>query len=110
MLLIWDVTSAANAKNYYTSCLASGQVPDRHGYFSEGQESPGFYTGKLAERYGLAGELVDEASFNRLCDNRHPFEDEPLTPRTNEYRRVLKDLTFSEGGPKAWFATIRRAG
>jgi conjugative relaxase-like TrwC/TraI family protein len=100
MLLIWDVTSAADAKNYYSACLAPGVQPDRQGYYSEGQESPGRYGGKLAEELGLAGKPVDKETFDRLCDNRHPFEDRPLTPRTNDYRRVCKDFTFS--GPKSF--------
>lgn len=100
MLLIWDVSSAADAKNYYAACFDADRVPDRQGYYSEGQESPGMYGGKLAERLGLAGQVVDKQSFDRLCDNLHPSGGTPLTPRTNDYRRVCKDLTFS--GPKSF--------
>lgn len=101
MILIWDVTSAADAQAYYASCISAGTAPDRQGYYSEGQESPGVYGGKLAERLGLAGKTVDKESFDRLCDNRHPSNDnESLTPRTNSFRRVCKDLTFS--GPKSF--------
>ena len=80
--------------------LRTGRQPDRQGYYSEGQESPGLYGGKLGEELGLAGKPVDKATFDRLCDNLHPFEDRPLTPRTNDFRRVCKDLTFS--GPKSF--------
>jgi SAM-dependent methyltransferase len=34
---------------------------------------------------------------------------ESIEPSRFEVRLDLKDLTFSEGGPKAWFAVIRRA-
>jgi cyclopropane fatty-acyl-phospholipid synthase-like methyltransferase len=34
---------------------------------------------------------------------------ESIEPSRYEVRPDLKDLTFSEGGPKAWFAVIRRA-
>jgi cyclopropane fatty-acyl-phospholipid synthase-like methyltransferase len=34
---------------------------------------------------------------------------ESIEPSRYEVRLDLKDLTFSEGGPKAWFAVIRRA-
>ena len=34
---------------------------------------------------------------------------ESIQPRRLEVRPDLKDFTFSEGGPKAWFAVIRRA-
>jgi hypothetical protein len=100
MLLTWDVTSATDAKNYYSSCLTPGGGSSRQDYYSEGQESPGRYGGKLGERLGLNGKVVDKETFDRLCDNMHPTEDEPLTPRTNEKRRVCKDLTFS--GPKSF--------
>jgi SAM-dependent methyltransferase len=35
---------------------------------------------------------------------------ESIEPSRYEVRPDLKDLTFSEGGPKAWFAVIRRVG
>ena len=100
MLLTWDVTSASDAKNYYASSVSPGADSPRHDYYSEGQESPGKFGGKLGERLGLAGQVVDKATFDRLCDNLHPTEDGSLTPRTNESRRVCKDLTFS--GPKSF--------
>jgi len=100
MILIWDVTSAADAKAYYAACLACGVEPDRLGYYGEGQEAAGVYGGELARMLGLVGKTVDRETFERLCDNRHPFEDTPLTPRTNAFRRVCKDLTFS--GPKSF--------
>jgi hypothetical protein len=34
---------------------------------------------------------------------------ESVEPTRAEVRPDLKDLNFSEGGPKAWFAVIRRA-
>jgi conjugative relaxase-like TrwC/TraI family protein len=100
MLLTWDVTSATDAKNYYSSCFSPDGKSSRQDYYSEGQESPGRFGGKLGERLGLAGKVVDKETFDRLCDNLHPANDEPLTPRTNEKRRVCKDLTFS--GPKSF--------
>jgi len=100
MLLTWDVTSATDAKNYYGSSVSPGGTPSRQDYYSEGQESPGRFGGKLGERLGLAGKVVDKETFDRLCDNLHPTRNDPLTPRTNEKRRVAKDLTFS--GPKSF--------
>ena len=35
---------------------------------------------------------------------------ESIEPSRYEVRPDLKDFTFSEGGPKAWFAVVRRAG
>ena len=34
---------------------------------------------------------------------------ESIEPARYEVRPDLKDLTFSEGGPRAWLAVIRRA-
>src|ERR1700731_1836396 len=97
MLLMWDVDSGTDAKDYYAGCLAPGTASDRQGYYSEGQESARRYSGKVGEELGLAGKVVDQETFERLCDNRMPFEDKP---RTNDFRRVLKDLRFS--GPKSF--------
>ena len=33
---------------------------------------------------------------------------ESIEPTRAEVRPDLKDLTFSEGGPKAWFVVVRR--
>jgi len=35
---------------------------------------------------------------------------ESIEPSRFEVRPDLKDLTFSEGGPKAWFVVVRRSG
>lgn len=100
MLLIWEVTSAADAKAYYAGSVAVAASPSRQEYYSEGQEAPGRYEGKLAEELGIAGKLVDKESFERLCDNLHPTGPGKLTPRTNDQRRVCYDFTFS--GPKSF--------
>jgi conjugative relaxase-like TrwC/TraI family protein len=89
MLTIHTVTSASQAKQYFN-------VSD---YYSDGQETVGMWGGKLAERLGLSG-FVDKANFDRLCDNLHPQTGEPLTPRTNDKRRVGYDFVFS--GPKSF--------
>lgn len=64
MLLTWDVTSASDAKNYYASSVSPGADSSRHDYYSEGQESPGRFGGKLGERLGLAGKVVDQGAFH----------------------------------------------
>ena len=35
---------------------------------------------------------------------------ESVEPTRAEVRPDVKDLSFSEGGPKAWFVVARRAG
>lgn len=88
MLRIHEVTSATHAKAYYAAS----------DYYTDG-EVAGAFLGKLAERLGLAG-TVDRASFEALCDNRNPKTGKPLTPRTNDERRVGKDFVFS--APKSF--------
>jgi conjugative relaxase-like TrwC/TraI family protein len=89
MLRIHPVTSATDAKTYYASS----------DYYTEGQELVGRWGGKLAQRLGLAG-MVDKPSFDRMCDNLHPQTGLPLTPRTNDERRVGYDFVFS--APKSF--------
>ena len=100
MLLSYEVTSAANAKAYFASSVSPEVVASRQGYYSEGQESPGVYGGKLSIDLGLAGKVVDEQTFHRLCDNLHPTQNHSLTPRTNDHRRICYDFTIS--GPKSF--------
>jgi conjugative relaxase-like TrwC/TraI family protein len=89
MLRIHEVTSASHAKAYYAAS----------DYYTEGQEVAGEFMGKLASKLGLTGK-VDKASFDALCDNLNPKTGKPLTPRTNDERRVGKDFVFS--GPKSF--------
>jgi conjugative relaxase-like TrwC/TraI family protein len=89
MLRIHPVTSATDAKSYYASS----------DYYTEGQELIGRWGGTLARRLGLAG-TVDKPSFDRMCDNLHPTTGRPLTPRTNDERRVGYDFVFS--APKSF--------
>jgi conjugative relaxase-like TrwC/TraI family protein len=101
VLLIWEVTSGAEAKSYYAGSVAVSAKAARQEYYSEGQEAAGRYGGKLAAELGIAGKAVDQESFERLCDNKHPTKaGAKLTPRTNDHRRVCYDLTWS--GPKSF--------
>lgn len=89
MLRIHTVSSGTDAKRYYAAA----------DYYQEGQETVGQWGGKLAARLGLSGAVSKEA-FERLCDNVHPQTGKPLTPRTNELRRVGYDCVFS--APKSF--------
>jgi oxalate decarboxylase/phosphoglucose isomerase-like protein (cupin superfamily) len=40
----------------------------------------------------------------------HGWSIESIEPTKAEVRPDLKDLTFSEGGPKAWFVVVPRVG
>ena len=96
MLTIYPQTSAADVKKYF-------EVAD---YYSEGQETVGRWGGKLAPELGLTGTVTKEA-FDRLCDNLDPRTGEPLTPRTNDNRRVGYDFTIS--GPKSYSILVALA-
>ena len=96
VLTIYPQTSAADVKKYF-------QTAD---YYCQGQETVGRWGGKLAAELGLSGTVTKEA-FDRLCDNLHPATGEPLTPRTNDKRRVGYDFTFS--GPKSYSILVALA-
>jgi conjugative relaxase-like TrwC/TraI family protein len=84
MIRITQQDNAGNAKRYYATA----------DYYSEGQELVGSWGGKGAAQLGLTG-TVDKSSFERLCDNLHPYTGEQLTVRTRSERRVGYDFTFS---------------
>ena len=78
-----------------------GPEPDVTGY-------KGFYYHFLEMKGGRRAGMcelstVDSASFAQGWDI------ESIEPTRVETRPDLEEFTFSEGGPKAWFAVIRRA-
>jgi conjugative relaxase-like TrwC/TraI family protein len=73
---------------YFTQGLS------RSDYYIDGQEVPGRWGGKGAERLGLQGE-VDTKDYFALCNNLNPETGEQLTPRNKDNRRVGFDFTFS---------------
>ena len=83
MLRIVPSQSAAQAKGYYT----------HFDYFTEDQERPGVWRGKLAERLRLSG-LVENDDFEALCEHRHQQTGERLTQRTRSNRTVGYDFNF----------------
>lgn len=96
VLTIYPQTSATDVKKYF-------QTAD---YYSQGQETVGRWGGKLAAELGLTGAVTKEA-FDLLCDNINPATGEPLTPRTNDNRRVGYDFTVS--GPKSYSILVALA-
>ncbi len=79
--------SAAGAESYFNSSLVQAD------YYINDQELQGRFYGRLAERLELDSEATKEAFFS-LCENIHPKENTPLTPRTKEERTVGYDINF----------------
>lgn len=87
MLRITVNTSSAGATRYYSEGLS------RQDYYSEKGEIIGNWGGKVAEKFGLSGQ-VSKDEFEALCYNAHPTTGEQLTARNVDGRRVGYDFTF----------------
>lgn len=79
--------SSGQAKSYFNDSLL------RSDYYLNDQEITGSFHGKIAERLGLSCKITHDA-FHALCDNLNPLTGDPLTLRTNHYRRVGYDINF----------------
>ncbi len=80
--------TVAQAKTYFNEALSKAD------YYIDEQEMNGRFRGKLAERLGLADQIVEREVFHNLCDNINPKTGENLTPRTVDNRRVGYDISF----------------
>jgi len=87
MIRINVSNSAKSANSYYTNGLA------REDYYTQGQEIIGNWGGRGAELLGLKDQVQQE-QFIALCDNINPANQEKLTARTIENRRVGYDINF----------------
>lgn len=87
MLRVVVCASSAAAKKYFAGGLSQGD------YYVNESELAGVWGGVGAKLLGLEGE-VTKRDFHRLCDNRRPSDNEPLTLRTKANRRVGYDLNF----------------
>lgn len=79
--------SSGQAKSYFNDSLL------RSDYYMDEQETAGAFHGNIAERLGLSGRITHDR-FHALCDNLNPVTGNPLTLRTNYYRRVGYDINF----------------
>ena len=73
MLTISKPLSAGQAQSYHKEEFANA----RDNYYSEGERIHGEWRGKLAEQWGLSGD-VQEEHFARLADGQHPITGEQL--------------------------------
>src|SRR5271157_2411948 len=77
MLTISKALSASQAEIYHREEFANAQA----NYYSEGESIRGEWHGKLAEQWGLHGE-VDQEQFARLASGQHPTSGEQLVRHT----------------------------
>jgi conjugative relaxase-like TrwC/TraI family protein len=73
MLTISKPLSSAQAHSYHQQEFSNSQ----DNYYTEGQRVRGEWHGKLAEQWGLKGE-VQEEHFARLADGHHPITETDL--------------------------------
>jgi conjugative relaxase-like TrwC/TraI family protein len=85
VLTISKPLSASQAQAYHREEFANA----RANYYSEGESIGGEWHGKLAEQWGLCGE-VEEVQFARLANGQHPTMGEQLV-RHNPAREYLNE-------------------
>ena len=73
MLTISKPLSAGQAQTYHKEEFANAQ----ENYYSEGDRIRGEWHGRLAQEWGLSGEVRQE-HFQRLANGQHPITDEQL--------------------------------
>jgi conjugative relaxase-like TrwC/TraI family protein len=103
MLTISKPLSAGQAQAYHKEEFANAQ----RNYYSEGDHIRGEWHGKLAEQWGLRGE-VQEEHFARLANGQHPMTGEQLVryqaarEYTNERGETVSTMEHRAG----WDATF----
>lgn len=103
MLTISKPLSAGQAQTYHKKEFANAE----ENYYSEGDRIRGEWHGKLAQEWGLHGE-VQEEHFQRLANGQHPLTEEQLvrhqTPR--EYVNARAGTVSTMEHRAAWDATF----
>lgn len=103
MLTISKPLSSTQAQTYHKEEFANA----RDNYYSEGERVRGQWHGKLAEQWGLKGE-VNEEHFARLSDGQHPLSGAQLVQHraameyVNERGERVKTMEHRAG----WDATF----
>jgi len=103
MLTISKPLSAGQARSYHVEEFANA----KDNYYTQGEQVVGEWHGRLAEEWGLKGE-VREQQFHRLSEGQHPVTGEQLvrhqSPReyVNEHGEKIKTMEHRAG----WDATF----
>jgi conjugative relaxase-like TrwC/TraI family protein len=103
MITLSKPISSGQAQAYHKEEFANA----RENYYTEGDRVRGEWQGKLAERYGLRGE-VGEQQFARLSEGQHPETGEQLVKHqtAREYVNANGDTVRSMEHRAGWDATF----
>ena len=103
MVTLSKPISAGQAQAYHKEEFANAQ----ENYYTEGERVRGEWQGKLAERWGLSGE-VQEEQFARLSEGQHPQTGEQLVRHqtAREYLNANGGVVRSMEHRAGWDATF----
>jgi conjugative relaxase-like TrwC/TraI family protein len=103
MLTISKPLGASQAKTYHKEEFQNAQ----ENYYTEGERVRGEWHGKLAERWGLRGEVAEE-HFGRLADGQHPLTGEQLVRHqvSREYQSAWGKTVTTMEHRAGWDATL----
>jgi conjugative relaxase-like TrwC/TraI family protein len=103
MLTISKPLSAGQAQTYHKEEFANAE----ENYYSEGDRIRGEWDGRLAQEWGLRGE-VQEEHFQRLANGQHPLTGEQLVRHqtAREYLNARGETVSTMEHRAAWDATF----
>jgi conjugative relaxase-like TrwC/TraI family protein len=103
MLTISKPLSAGQAQTYHKEEFANAE----ENYYSEGDRIRGEWHGRLAQEWGLRGE-VQEEHFQRLANGQHPLTEEQLVRHqtAREYVNARGETVSTMEHRAAWDATF----
>src|SRR5580692_60417 len=103
MLTISKPLSAGQAQTYHKEEFANAE----ENYYSEGERIRGEWHGRLAQEWGLHGE-VQEEHFQRLANGQHPLTEEQLVRHqtAREYVNARGETVSTMEHRAAWDATF----
>src|SRR5262245_32064039 len=103
MITLSKPLSASQTKSYHKEEFSN----DRDNYYAQGGTVRGEWQGRLAEQWGLRGQVKEE-QFERLADGRHPLQAEQIVQHrvsseyVNEHGKTVKAMEHRAG----WDATF----
>ncbi|MBB5344465.1 MobF family relaxase [Tunturibacter empetritectus] len=103
MVTLSKPISSGQAQAYHEAEFANA----KENYYTEGERVRGEWQGRLAERWGLAGE-VQEQQFTRLSEGQHPSTGEQLVRHqtAREYENERGEMVRTMEHRAGWDATF----